>query len=459
MAKWRFFSFSMLLAVGTLAIIVSGTESLPNKEDSRIWVGEIKIVRIGSGYKQEDNSTSQLKDNSSTEKEVDEKITIKACGDFGELYIKEMNWTLTDKSYMERFTQEARTRCDFPPEAYKHNLLYRLKHYKQEVKEPGDSSSEKKQFFRELYPRKDNPIPKKFSKVILGKMIGQEYTLNVFYENWVSQTINEVLQIQHACSGKKEIHELHQRTSKIGQEATTNLTTTGEGESKHVIIDQTIPPIPFKMGFIAEVKINGDSISGSKVLGEIKPEHPGDYQEKTMASWNFTAKDPCQDVYNDLLSDLAFGEAYADKNIQDFADSIKQYEKMVDDRAYKTLHGEPPPREFEGDVAEGDLGVDPETCELKGKEEYEEKMAEQCKPDIIVDTTLAHEKTHESQCKKFHEEMNAGDPHIKGLMETTAYIKSAGMLLNWLEEHCPEIDIQDAKQRLEKLKIAKARRT
>jgi len=458
MGKRRFFLFSLFLAVGALAQSGSSTQSLPQKEDPRIWVGEIRVVRTGSGHKREDNSTAELKDTESTEKEADEKITIKACGEFGELYIKEMTWTLTDRSDSDRFTQHARTRCDFPKEAYEHNLLYRMKHYKQEVKEPGDSSSQKKQFFRDLYQGKANPPPKKMSNVALGNLPGQGYALRVSYGTYVALTSDEVTRSWYACSGETRIREFHQRTAKkIGEEATTTLNETGEGDSKHTIIDQAIPPIPYSSGFTAEVQISGDSISGSKVLGEIKPEHPGDYQEKTTAYWDFTAKDSCQDVYDDLNSDLAFGEAYVDKNIQDFAGSIEDYEKMVDDRAYKNLHGVPAPRKEEN-ISETGLGVNPETCELDKKDEYMEKMAKECKPRIIVDATLAHETVHQSQCKKFHEEMNAGDPHIKGLMETTAYIKSAGMLLNWLEKNCPKIDIQNEKQRLENLKKAKSRR-
>jgi hypothetical protein len=458
MAKRHLFSRLLLLAAGTLALRAMGPQSVPGNDDPRIWIGEIKIVRTGAGHQREDHSTDQLKDIRSTDKEAEEKITIKVCGAFGELYVKDMDWTLKENTHTERTTQHARTRCDFPKEAYDHNLLYRLKNYKQEVKEPGDSSTQSRQFLRDLYQGKDSRPPKKMSSVTLNKLPGQELTLRVSCGGYVALTDDDVTRSWHACSGQTEVREFHQRTAKaIGQEATTTLNETGEGDSKHTVLDQAIPPIPLQSGFMADIQIDGDSISGSQVVGEMLPEHPGDYQEKTTAYWDLTAKDPCREVYDDLINDLAYGEAYADKNIQDFAGSIRDFEKMVDDRAFKTIYGRPAPRDEE-DLSVTGLGVNPETCELEGKDEYKEKMARECRPHIIVEATMAHEGVHERQCKKFHEEMNSGKPQIKGLMETTAYIKSAGMLINWLEKNCPDIDLRNEKTRLEKLKSAKASR-
>jgi hypothetical protein len=51
--------------------------------------------------------------------------------------------------------------------------------------------------------------------------------------------------------------------------------------------------------------------------------------------------------------------------------------------------------------------------------------------------------------------MNSGDPHIKGLMEATAYINGARVLLDWLEENCPNTEIESLKERLEKLEETK----
>ena len=64
---------------------------------------------------------------------------------------------------------------------------------------------------------------------------------------------------------------------------------------------------------------------------------------------------------------------------------------------------------------------------------------------------MVHENTHLQQCKKFNEEMNSGDPHIMGLMEATAYINGARVLLDWLEENCPNTETESLKERLEKL--------
>jgi len=49
--------------------------------------------------------------------------------------------------------------------------------------------------------------------------------------------------------------------------------------------------------------------------------------------------------------------------------------------------------------------------------------------------------------------MNEGDPHIKGLMEAAAYINGALVLLDWLEENCPNTETESLRERLEKLKL------
>jgi hypothetical protein len=74
------------------------------------------------------------------------------------------------------------------------------------------------------------------------------------------------------------------------------------------------------------------------------------------------------------------------------------------------------------------------------------------------DSVKEHENTHLQQCEKFHQEMNSGDPHIKGLMEATAYINGARVLLDWLEENCPNTETESLKEWLEKLKETKFRR-
>jgi len=54
--------------------------------------------------------------------------------------------------------------------------------------------------------------------------------------------------------------------------------------------------------------------------------------------------------------------------------------------------------------------------------------------------------------------MNSGDPHIKGLMEATAYINDARVLLDWLEENRPNTETESLKEWLEKVEEIKFRR-
>ena len=54
--------------------------------------------------------------------------------------------------------------------------------------------------------------------------------------------------------------------------------------------------------------------------------------------------------------------------------------------------------------------------------------------------------------------MNSGDPYIKGLMEATAYVTSVRVLLDWLEENCPNTEIESLKESLENLEGTKFHR-
>lgn len=102
--------------------------------------------------------------------------------------------------------------------------------------------------------------------------------------------------------------------------------------------------------------------------------------------------------------------------------SIEEYESLVYDRAYKILTGSPAPRS-DGSSSDSDrdeMWVNSKTCQMENEAEFLESVMQQCLPYIIFDSVKEHENTYLQQCEKFHQEMNSGDPHIKGLMEATA---------------------------------------
>ena len=162
------------------------------------------------------------------------------------------------------------------------------------------------------------------------------------------------------------------------------------------------------------------------------------------------------------MQDLAWAEAYLNSDIQKQVEDqkiekinqrIKAYEKLVNQQVYRILHGEEPP---EGELTNTDAYVDGATGKAEESlKELKDRLARECKPDIIYDSIEKHEKTHEKQHATFEDEYNSGDVVIFGLMEVTAYLAGIHMLLDWLEFNCPEIPLVSAKGRVQKIEKAK----
>jgi len=244
-----------------------------------------------------------------------------------------------------------------------------------------------------------------------------------------------------ACSGRDQRSPIPRRPSEVSLPFA--LITTG-GAGKEISGEKDLSPS-------AEEKTRRNH-SLQAGLGQDIDEGTGHYDETITAEWRFAAKDPCQDVIRQVQDDLAFAEAYADKKIRDFASTLDEYKNLVGDKAYKIIHGKPPSR-GQGDYEEDDSPfVDPETCEINGLEEYRQKLADSCRPDIIIESIEAHEQTHQEQCEKFQKEMLSGKPHIMGMMEVTAYKTGIGVLLDWLETNCPNYDTSRDRTRLDRIR-------
>jgi hypothetical protein len=204
------------------------------------------------------------------------------------------------------------------------------------------------------------------------------------------------------------------------------------------------PPLPHLFGFTEKIPMPKGTgpAGGSKIIGEKKARHPGDYSETTVASWSLTPRDPCDDVRKLIEQDLAWTEAYMDEAIRQQAKGDPQaMKKLVYKRVYKAGGVEG------GGSGDADIEMKLDgKCEIVGADEFKKKALEDCKPGIIVDTLLAHENRHVGQCK-FAEENRAGEPGGRhsyfnptpeeyGNNEGAAHLVGIRKALNWYEDNC-----------------------
>ena len=461
--KIRFYIFIICCIFLVILIVSLRSGASPEKElvkpGAKVWEGEITIVRTGFQDFEDVNNDERKSENSSIKRTLSEEICIKTCGMSGDMYVKEVSHNLQDKCEEESFLQFVEETCDYPEECTKgHNALYIAKHCKKETKSPGSSTRSKSMTSEEIYHGWEMPSERKNTSVKLNFTDSEHFTIGVQNSVYIALSSESTTRYFSVCSGHTSKSVITRHTGTTGQEEKHSYKETGEGDSKSVTSETISPPKEKISGFGWEGSVTGDSFSGSKEIDRIEiPREFGCYSETTVATWNFTARDACSEVRDRLLVDLAYCEAYLNKDIQDFASSIKEYESLVDDRVYKILMGKPAPRS-DGSPSEDEMGVNPETCQMENEDQFLERVMQQCLPYIIFDSVKVHENTHLQQCEKFNEEMNSGDPHIKGLMEATAHINGARVLLEWLEENCPNTEIESLKERLEKLEETKFRR-
>ena len=456
--KIRFYILIICCIFLVILIISLRSGASPEKElvkpSAKVWDGEITIVRTGFQDFEDVNNDERKSENSSIKRTLREEICIKTCGMSGDMYVKEVSHNLQDKCEEESFLQFVEETCDYPEECTKgHSALYIAKHCKKETKSPGSSTRSKSITSEEIYHGWEMPSKRKNTSVKLNFSDCEHFTIGVQNSVYIALSSELTTRSFSVCSGHTSVFTSTRRTGTIGQEEKHSYKETGEGDSKSVTSETIFSPYEKNSGFGWEGSVTGDSFSGSKEIDWIEiPREYGGYSETTVATWNFTARDACSEVRNRLLVELAYCEAYLDKDIQDFASSIENYESLVYARTYRILSDSPAPRNDEpSDSNRDEMWVNRKTCKMENEDEFLERVMQQCLPYIIFDSVKVHENTHLQQCEKFHEEMNSDDPHIMGLMEAIAYINGARVLLDWLEENCPNTEIESLKERLEKL--------
>lgn len=427
---WRYkrplLAFLCIVAIAVISLVKGIAQSQnPENLEEVIWVGHVRFdYEKTEKYNGQSSVRRQnVKASNKWNEAFNAHLTIKACGKAGNLHILGISGNLNlNYDHQYRWKRDHQSCLDERARV-------------ERIVRPGDREYENEQRVGSISGQPSGMIDLNLlpgSNTYYLSAVGEiPYRLTAYGE---SGTI-------WACSGRDQRSPIPQRPSEIPLPFA--LITTG-GAGKEISGRKDVSPSP------EEKKRRNDSLQ--RGLGRDIDEGTGHYDETITAEWHFTAKDPCQDVIQQVQTDLAFAEAYADKKIQDFASTLDEYEKLVGDKAYTITHGKPPSR-GQGDFEEGGGPyVDPETCEIVGLEEYRQKLAEKCRPDIIIESIQAHEETHQRQCVKFNEEMNSGDPHIKGMMEATAYKAGIGVLLDWLETYCPNYNTSRDRTRLDKIR-------
>jgi len=427
---WRYkrplLPFLCIVAIALISLAKGICEGQnPENLEEVIWVGHVRF-----DYKKTETYNGQssvrrenVKASNKWNEAMNAHLTIKACGTAGNLHIQGISGNLNlDYEHHYRWKRDHQSCLDERARV-------------QRIVRPGDREYENEQRFGSISGQPSGTIDLNLlpgSNTYYLSALGEiPYRLTMYGE---SGTI-------WACSGRDQRSPVPQRPSEVSLPFA--LITSG-GAGKEISGRKDLSPSA------EEKKRRNDSLH--RGLGEDIDEGTGHYDETITAEWRFAARDPCQDVIQQVQNDLAFAEAYADKKIQDFASTLDEYKKLIGDKAYTIIHGKPPSRQ-QGDFEEEDSPfVDPETCEIVGLEDYRQKLADKCKPDIIIESIEAHEETHQQQCEKFKKEMLSGNPHIKGMMEVTAYKTGIGVLLDWLETYCLTYDTSRDRARLDKIR-------
>ncbi len=453
------FRVSMTASI-TFLVVVTAWSSLSAQGAKppgvTIWDGTVVISRQASAEHKEDKSEGGNISVALETCRVDDVTVIKACGAGPLLKVYSAERTLVDFVEKSMRFQAASTDCGLPKEAEGHNPLYQEKHFERIIKTPGNKSFRSEKMHTSLAGGK--PL-EDTTTVTLMLMPGGAYLLSAKSFPMVRHLQDHIYEDYNACNGKTTRKEHHIRPAKGPQPLSKSIESLKPGGDRVTVTHQSLPLLPLPAGVAGEGVVSGPVLEGRVELIETKSKVKGGYEEKTISTWEFAEKDPCEDAYQRLLEDLAWAEAFVDADIQEQVEDIrnterriKTYEQLVDRQVYRILHGKEPPK---GELTDTDASVDGASGEAKGLEELKERLARECKPSVIYESIEKHEKTHQKQFDKFEEEYNSGDVEIYGLMEVTAYLAGIQVLMDWLEVNCPEKDLADAKRRVRQIEKAK----
>jgi hypothetical protein len=118
--------------------------------------------------------------------------------------------------------------------------------------------------------------------------------------------------------------------------------------------------------------------------------------------------------------------------------NTKQYNALVKNTAIKNRREAPGGGGKDKKWESGDdLGTGND-CQVTGEENFRNRARQECAPEVIVDSVMAHEEMHQIQCKEEHQKFILGnqDPRAYRDNEKEAYCAGMQVLLDFLEEEC-----------------------
>ncbi|OQY10805.1 MAG: hypothetical protein B6I30_08170 [Desulfobacteraceae bacterium 4572_187] len=420
-----------------------------------IWKGIITIKQIGSADYVKKKNFKSNKSVSSVKTSLSDKVEITFCGAAENVFIEEVIRTYIYNCKKTFHKQYLLAHCPLPLEAMKHNILYRTKNYPSSVKKPGNSRKIDESIIKTIYSGKDCASPKEMTSISLICYPDGRYSLVVGSNAYTTTQEFVTDKEKLVCNNSEKVHRVDIRTCGFDEKEETKI-------SKE-LISSKIHPRLVTLAFMSPKNsyIENNSIKGSMKISETKPKFEGGYKEISTASWDLNAKDPCPIVYRNIMYDIALAEAFADMEIMDLAESMEEYLDLVDQKANEIYRdgtemnpaGCGGPEGGESPAVR--MRTNPTDCVIIGKDEYKNQIAKKCLPYILYKESLAHEKKHVDQCKKYHNEFIRGsktDPEIRGMMEVGAYLRGIKKLFYWLKENCEEYDLADVKVRIKNIK-------
>jgi hypothetical protein len=415
-----------------------------------IWKGTITIRGEGSGKPVQPKPVRGKTVTVSGSHTISESIAIEVCGDPKELYVKNVTRTLQDDSTHQQNEIVDQALCRFPKEMLRPGAEWPENHnkYEPQLKRPGNRSMVNIEIHKTILRGLDLPKLRDNTHVTLEFPAPGQFAVSGSQKAWADYRSDHGVKFYDVCAETNSDKDITERTGPLGQEPKSDRTVANNGWDTHETIQHISPPQELLKQFDFGAPFTGLQLKGSEVIDRIQTQ---EFVLTETATWDLRGESPCPDIYRQLLQDLAYAEAYAEKSMSDFAGSIEEYEKLVEDRAYKIRYGAAPPRGE--DSAEVDASTD-EHGQQSGLEKLRQKLEESCKPDMIFTSISAHEDIHTQQQERYPE-YNDGKPRTFGLMEVSAYVADAQMLVDWLRENCPGTNVSDAERRLRSLgKIA-----
>ena len=441
------------------AVPGSAQEWNPFRPDVRIWKGRVDVVLEGSQKDSDEKTSEQSRYTYRLDKTVSDVLHIEACGAAGQLAVTAVTRDFSEKRDLDKEATNARAQCT------PHDPFGRVP---VQYVSPGSWSERvvREKIF--IYTGEGSFPLEKGATVMLTLFPRMGYRLSATHNMMVSYEYDEVDKTHDACANKTKILESHSRTIPPDQPGRIERSEDG---LKTWIFTQPKPRPQLVNG---EGKISKNRIAKPTFLySQVEPGKETKYEEKTTASWHFEATSPCPEVYRNLLFELAAAEAYADRELRDFASDSSDYDKKVNGKIRQIFTGKPAGSGQGGSSAENfPLAVD-KNCEivrradegegsklLRGDEAiraYEEQHARACEPAIVAEATVRHEQEHVSQCQgdrqRFSPTGNKAKIQSMGQSELSAYLVSARFLLSFLEDFCQDegLDLAGPRERLGQL--------